>query len=404
VDLEPVALQGVLSKITETLAHELAKPTQTAPDWSEFDWRVARAVAAMHGVSSLLWLKLRWKGPPVWEEFLEQQRTHTAIRHERILQLLRLIDQRTRDQGIAAIPLKGVALHALGLYAPGDRPMADIDLLVSPTAAEGTARLIESLGYRACRPSWKEQVFTPLDCRPPGGLGEHSDNAIKIELHRRVCEMLPCSITDVSERLFPAELRPGLNEYPSLASLLLHLLVHAAGAMTSKALRLVHLHDIALVAVHMSRADWWELVGEGAARQRLWWASPPLRLTAVYFANAIPTDALSALERDCPWLLARVSRRKVLSDVSYSHLWVDAFPGIAWAPSVPEFLRYVKYRVRPGAQHREQREETVNREAWASANRWLTLPQGRRIASWVLSRPMRPVTLHAVDAAIAPLR
>src|SRR5580658_5351572 len=109
------ALERTLRKITEGLAKELACPTEHAPDWSDFEWIVARAVAAMHGVSPLLSRTLRWRGPAGWTEFLDQQRTHTAMRHARIGALLRRIDAGTREAGVPAVALKGAALHAMGL-------------------------------------------------------------------------------------------------------------------------------------------------------------------------------------------------------------------------------------------------------------------------------------------------
>src|SRR5258708_30571040 len=93
---QPVALEGILRKITEVLAKELACPTQVAPDWSEFEWIVARAVAAMHGVSPLLSRALRWQGPAGWTGFLEDQRAHTAKRHVCIDDLLRRVGQKAR--------------------------------------------------------------------------------------------------------------------------------------------------------------------------------------------------------------------------------------------------------------------------------------------------------------------
>src|SRR5882762_2578698 len=113
---EPVALDRTLRKITEVLAKELACPTQAAPDWSEFEWIVARAVAAMHGVSPLLSRVLRWQGPAGWRGFLEEQRAHTAKRHVRIEDLLLRLNQRAREAGVAAVALKGVALQAVGVY------------------------------------------------------------------------------------------------------------------------------------------------------------------------------------------------------------------------------------------------------------------------------------------------
>src|SRR5438105_206113 len=130
IDVPPAkAVQAALRKTTETLARELAGPTDRAPDWSDFEWLVVRAVAAMHGVSPLLSGVLRWRGPAGWNEFLRDQRAHTSARHPRIMELLRLIDARARDDGIAVVALKGAELHACGLYVPGERPMADVDLL-----------------------------------------------------------------------------------------------------------------------------------------------------------------------------------------------------------------------------------------------------------------------------------
>src|SRR6202166_575661 len=96
---QPVPLDAALRKTTEGLANEMACPTQVAPDWSEFEWIVARAVAAMHGISPLLARALRWQGPAGWRGFLEEQRAHTAKRHVRIDELLLHLDQRARDAG-----------------------------------------------------------------------------------------------------------------------------------------------------------------------------------------------------------------------------------------------------------------------------------------------------------------
>jgi hypothetical protein len=147
---EPVALDRTLRKITEVLAQELACPTQAVPDWSDFEWIMARAVAAMHGVSPLLSRALRWQGPAGWTRFLEEQRAHTATRHARIAELLLRLDQRAREAGVAAVALKGVALHAFGVYQAGERPMADVDLLVGSL---GKARSMDAPFPRPAHPA-----------------------------------------------------------------------------------------------------------------------------------------------------------------------------------------------------------------------------------------------------------
>jgi hypothetical protein len=395
-----VALEGILRKVTEVLAKELACPTRAAPDWSEFDWIVARAVAAMHGVSPLLSRALRWQGPTGWRGFLDQQRAHTARRHARINDLLLCLDQRAHEAGIAAVALKGAALHSLGVYQAGDRPMADVDLLVRPADAHRTARMLESIGYAESCATWRERVFICGE-REPALLGEHSNNGVKIELHERICERLPWRITDVSEHVFPSQPQPGLNAYPSRASLMIHLLLHAAGCMAYQSLRLLHLHDLARLSSEMAEDDWTAVRKAGERGHRPWWAFPPLNLASRYLPSNIPVGVLTELADECPYLLERASRHRTLCDVSYSHLWVDAFPGMEWSQSLREALRYVASRVRPSAKHIELRAHVANSEAWAIRGQWSRLSQSRRILQWITSRPTRPVTRHAVHAALA---
>jgi hypothetical protein len=397
----PSALQAALRKITEGLAIELGSPSLRVPDWSEFEWTVARAVAAIHGVSPLLSRALRWRGPAGWVKFLETQRSHTALRHGRIEGLLCLIDHGARDAGIAAVALKGVALHALGIYRAGERPMADVDLLVRPQEARAAVKMLERLGYAESSASWKERVFTPVDHQDANSLGEHAGNDIKIELHERICERLPWRVTDISEFIHPVEPRPGCNGYPSKASLMSHLLLHAAGSMAYQSLRLLHLNDLSCLSTTMTSDDWKQFLESRCLVGDLWWCFPPLELTSRYFPSTIPAEVLTAVAADCPHWLQRASRRRSLCDVSLSHLWVDAFPGIEWSRSVSELVEYAASRLRPSAAHLAQREQAARSEAWARQTQWVGLSQGRRILRWMTSRPTRPATMHAVRAAFA---
>jgi hypothetical protein len=99
--------------------------------------------------------------------------------------------------------------------------------------------------------------------------------------------------------------------------------------------------------------------------------------------------------------LDAISRGKALYDVSYSYLWVDALPGIEWSRTVREVLGYVVNRVRPGAEIVASRERAAETEAWAQQCQWIQLSQSQRILRWITSRPTRPVTMHAVRAALA---
>ncbi len=392
-------LQGALRRITETLARELAQPTATVPSWSDQDWILARAVAAIHGVAPLLWSTLRWQGPAQWVSFLEQQARHTQRRHGRIEELLRLLDRRCAEGGIAAVALKGAALHAMGLYRSGERPMADIDLLVRPQDAEKTAAMLLTLGFRESNRSWREREFSPQGDGMLAALGEHADNPIKIELHERISEKVPLRITTLTERIFPALPSAGLNDYPSRAALMLHLLFHAAGAMAHRSLRLLHLHDLALLGSRLEMEDW-EAVFQSGVGERLWWALPPLRLTSRYYEFRIPAYVLAKASQDCPRLLSKLTATQSLTDVSHSRLRIDAFPGIEWSESVPLALQYVWNRCWPPPEHLAGR-LNLQSAGWAAGSEWLGMSQGRRILRWLTSRPLQPASMHAVRTALA---
>lgn len=396
------ALQPLLRKLTERLAIELGRPTSTtAPDWSEFEWRMARGVAALHGVSPLLSRALKWEGPPQWKTFLEDQRMHVVARHRRIEELLTQLDARSREECLAFVSLKGAALHAMGLYRCGERPMADLDLLIHPRDAQRAALVLESLGFSELFANWKHQVFVPAVRNVHAGMGEHAGNYLKIELHQRVAEILPFRISDVTASVLPPHPHPGLNAYPSKAALLIHLLIHAASSMAYRALRLLHLNDIALLCARMSESDWDEVLDYGRAKGGPWWALPPLQLTARYYDTAIPSEVLRALAARCPWTLRQLTRHQSLSDVSLSYPWIEAFPGIGWCRSVTEMLEYISSRVRPSPHMLQLRKVVAQTQIASSAGEWASLSQGRRMLKWVTSRQTRPDTLHIVRSAVA---
>jgi hypothetical protein len=180
-----------------------------------------------------------------------------------------------------------------------------------------------------------------------------------------------------------------------------HLLLHAAGSMAVQSLRLLQLHDLALLATRMNAADWDQLLQYRSGKRGLWWALPPLQLLSRYYALAIPEQILGRLKLDCPWRLRQAVRRRTLSEVSLTHLWVDAFPGIAWSQSAREMLTYACSRVRPSAEHVALRNVTAHTQAWAADSQWAALSQTRRILRWVVQRQMRPATMHVVRAALA---
>ncbi|RUL70904.1 nucleotidyltransferase family protein [Dyella choica] len=385
-----------LCRTTETLAAELARPGGDAPEWNELEWRLACAAAAAHGISPMLWRSSPWQNL-AWRRFLEDQYRHVEQRHQRITALLGRIDAEARSAGIAMVALKGSALHAIGLYAPGERPMADIDLLVRDEDLERTGELLQSLDYVESFRQWKHRAFKPATGEPVLGLGEHRDTPINIELHTRIQERLPISTIDITHRVYPRHPQPGLNPYPSIGALMSHLLLHAAGNICGRSLRMMHLNDIPLLARRMSLSDWDALWNEPVPA---WWALPPLRMVARYYADAVPRVVLDRLEPECPPLLRKMSRQQTLTQVSCSALWLSPLPGIEWSRSLGEAGRVVLNRIRPSEEARQERVDMLRTQLWLQGQPWGRLKLGRRILTW-LTRPVpRMDMLYVVRAAL----
>ena len=390
-----------LRRTTEALAAELVQPGSATPEWSDLEWRLAAAAAAAHGVSPLLCRSCRWQNPE-WRKFLESQREHVELRHRCIASLLERIDAGARAAGLATVALKGSALHAMDIYVPGERPMADIDLLVREHDAAPVIQLLQDLGYVESFVAWKHRVFKPATGQPPAGLGEHRDTPVNIELHTRIQERLPVSAIDITERIYPHEPVPGLNPYPSNGALMNHLLLHAAGNICGRSLRLLHLNDIALLAMRMSASDW-NVLWDEHADDAPWWALPPLRLLARYYPSAIPDAVFVQLERDCHPLLRTISRHQTLTQVSCSELWLHALAGIEWSRSVREVGHYVRNRVRPPQEAIKERADMVRTQLWLQGQSWVRQNQGRRILTLLTQQVPRMDTMYVVRAALEPL-
>jgi hypothetical protein len=283
--------------------------------------------------------------------------------------------------------------------------MGDVDLLVRPADAEPAARMIEGLGYVLTSVTDRETIFEPRGKSAPQGFGEHVDNPLNIELHTAVAEPLPARKVDVTAALRPAQARLGVNAYPTLGALLLHLLLHAAGNMCAHALRQIQLHDIARLAGRLRSADWDAFLARPAGEDSLWWAYPPLALTARYYATAaIPPDALRVLRARCPRALRFASDRESLTDVSWSNLRIQAFPGIDWSRTPGDALRYIRSRIVPDRGALANIEGTLERQPRLKRVPWYGMSHGRRIVRWLLSRPPRVQTILSVRAALQDRR
>jgi hypothetical protein len=392
----PDTVQQALRATTERLAAEVADPKHSAPDWSDFEWRIARAVAAMHGVSGLLSGSLLWRGPSGWVDFLAGQREHIARQQQRIRALLAAVGGRFESLAVPAQALKGAALHSESMYQPGERPMADLDLLVPGQHAARAAAVLEDLGLRESQRTVKHRVFVARHATPQAPFGESGDNDMKVELHERICEPLPLRLTDIAHLVSSPNMLPGLNPYPSRAALMAHLLLHAGGGMAYRTVRMIQLHDIALLAKRLTQQDWQQLL-----IWEPWWAWPPLALAERYYGPLGSPGIAATLRAHCPPILRHACARQCLSDVSLSRLWLEAFPGIEWARSTGEAISYIGRRIVPSAEELAARREGLKSEPSLAQGDWGRLSQGRRILRALSSRTPRPWPLYNVRAALA---
>jgi hypothetical protein len=390
---------AALRKTTEILAREVVRPSESAPDWNETEWAIARSVAAMQGITMLLANRLRWRGPAAWQAFLAQQREQSLLRETRLGDLLARIDSAARRAGIGCVALKGAALRSLGLFAPGERPSGDVDLLVHKSDAAAVGAILGSLDYVLLEDLRRHTSYVPREPVIPHGFGEHADNPIGVEVHTVVFEALPIEVVDITAHLRPPRAHPGVNPYPSVNALLLHMLLHAAGNMKCHALRHVQLHDIALLLGHLSAADWDTLLAAARAGA-LWWTFPPLAMTLRYYDCRVPPVLLRYIRRSCPAILRRVSDRQQLTDVSWSNPWISAVPGIAWSRSPIEALRYAWSRAVPNRDTLEGVRTSLETQPQLRVVPWYQESQSKRIVRWLLSRPPRVQTITSVAAAL----
>jgi hypothetical protein len=404
IAIPPLAkMEAALRKTTETLAHEVAVPSEGLPDWTEFEWRIARAAAAMQGISSLLHQRLCGWGPESWQMFLQGQWEQSVLRRRQIAALLETIESQARREGLALLALKGAALYASGIYADGERPMGDIDLLIRSSDAKGIAASLRHCGYDAAFSSSRHQVFKPREGKVPTAdrLGEQADSPIKIEVHTAIEEHLPVKVVNITQFLVPPVLQPGFNAYPSTVSLMLHLLLHAAGNIRARALRLIQLHDIALLAARFLPRDWEELLAIKPEGQGLWWAFAPLVLTARYYPMAVPPSVFARLSAECPWLLRKLSGRHQLTDISWSNIRIAAFPGLEWSRTPLEALNFASSRIWPSRKARLELDLGAAEIPASSTVPWYGISHGARILRWLFSSPPRVQTLLSVRAALA---
>lgn len=394
-------IQAALRKTTERLAREVVEPSTSPPDWNDFEWAVASAAAAMQGVSVLLANTLTWSGPTHWQSFLTAQKKHSLLRHKKIENLLRQLDREISSAGTRVAALKGAAFHELDFYTPGERPMSDIDLLVLPADLSVVGQCLGRLDYDLAFISPRHSVFEPREKVPSfAGFGEHIEHPIKIEVHTVISEALPCTMVDITSRINVEKVEAGLKMYPTRSTMMLHLLLHAAGNIRRNMLRQIQLHDIAILARRLSDLEWRSLIAESDGKSNRWWMFPPLALTDRYYQGVVSSEVMCQTRALCPHGLRSSINRKSLTDVSWSNLRMQAFPGISWSRTPIELARFVRQRLFPGHSVLQQHSNARKFEPILNQSPWYNLSRGSRMLRWLFSKPPRVQTAVLLRAAL----
>ncbi|WP_320426741.1 nucleotidyltransferase family protein [Roseateles agri] len=389
-------LERALGSVSRRLTAELQSPSEEPPDWQDFEWRVAMAVAVMQGTSALLARRLRWRGPGDWQSFLAEQREHGVLRERRIRQLLERIDLAAREAGVPLVALKGSALLHTGIYAAGERPQSDIDLLCREQDLGAADRAIAALGYEAKGATWKHRVYDVADGHAEVRFGEHEANPLKIELHTRIAERLPYS--DVQVDVFPAEAQPGLNGYARPSALLNHLLLHVAGNLSWRGGRLIQVHDIARLCRQLPQTELADVAGDPRAR---WWKWPSLRIAERCFPGSVPDFLLARTAEACPWHLRHWVDSRSFDELSLVDPRHATLLGLAWATDLREAVRYLGESLVPPESRLEGQTMLIRKDPWSTGSDWQWLPRWQRVLHRLFRRPVRAPTLYSLHSAIA---
>jgi hypothetical protein len=246
-------------------------------------------------------------------EVLRHQLRANSARMDRLLPCGQAAVSKLAEAGVATVVLKGA--HTASRYFPnaGCRPMADIDLLISPADAPAGAHALCASGYRQttaaplestwvhCATSPEPLTVTSLEAEDPWSLDLHVSldvrgppGAAPARLSRATAATEPCVSLHGSRQLCQP-------------MLLLHLAAHTgSGFHNMTLLRLVEIVLVARADAASGALRWDEFCELGQATGAMAFAFPALAMARRLSTAAIPQEIVERSARAAPARVRRV--------------------------------------------------------------------------------------------------
>ncbi|HEX9704759.1 MAG TPA: nucleotidyltransferase family protein [Gemmatimonadales bacterium] len=320
--------------------------------------RALGAAAFISGMGPLLgyWIeqgRLTADGPAA--ELLGQHLAHGRRRTTRLLEQLRRILAAFHEREITVVLLKGVDTSHRYFPEPGTRPMADLDLLVTPDRFGPARQALNALGFveqeGMTRPHRTEWLLAGATREVHSLDLNHAENPWALDLHTTLDRDL---YPGLGAAFGPFDIEAqspwqGSSRTRALGQPLLLAYLACNTSQDFPTLQLVRLVELALVARRdfAGRAERWDAFASFVAETRTErFVYPSLELADRLAPGTLDPLVRRRLVPAVPPRVRRVvERTDVGSLVRFRPLWLSA--RLMWATRPREYLAYLVYLVWP---------------------------------------------------------
>lgn len=269
----------------------------------ELDWDVLWNLALRHEVQPLAWSWIRARPerraavPVTLAQAAERTYFATALRNRSRASELRTVLETLQRAGVAAMPVKGVALAELVYGEASPRTFDDLDIVVRPSRLADARQALATIGYRGRPvPGFSEVAHRFHDVqlfRPVAG----AEQCLEVHWDLWPSDRFASTMDELWARSRSARVAGVATRVLADEDAVLHLAIHR----TSSALRLRFLCDIAELIRGAERSLDWDALESRAA-------SVGARV-ALYMSLSLAVELLDAPVP--PGILARTAPSRV---------------------------------------------------------------------------------------------